>query len=136
RHDLRTDIRRARHGNRDYHALYLCARVPLVADRQGLSTRRADLAVCRGADRGDDPAGVSPRARRFLMRPKLRTQVPLFLLLCAFTAVNLTPVIWGVLTSIKRPVDAFSVPPTLIFLPTFEFHWQVWVEKAFWHFLI
>ena len=44
--------------------------------------------------------------------------------------------IWGVLTSIKQPVDAFSVPPKLIFTPTFEFHVQVWVEKAFWHFLI
>ena len=70
------------------------------------------------------------------MRPRMRTQLPLFLLLCGFTAVNLTPVIWGVLTSIKQPVDAFSVPPKLIFTPTFEFHVQVWVEKAFWHFLI
>jgi multiple sugar transport system permease protein len=56
------------------------------------------------------------------MRPRLATQLPLFLLLCGFTAVNLTPVIWGVLTSIKQPVDAFSVPPKLIFTPTFEFH--------------
>ena len=70
------------------------------------------------------------------MRPTLRTQLPLFLLLCGFTAVNLTPVIWGVLTSIKQPVDAFSVPPRLVFTPTFEFHRQVWVEKAFWHYLI
>ena len=60
----------------------------------------------------------------------------LSLLLCGFTAVNLTPVIWGVLTSIKQPVDAFSVPPKLIFTPTFGFHYQVWVEKAFWHYLI
>ena len=43
------------------------------------------------------------------MRRRMCTQVPLFLLLCAFTVVNLTPVIWGVLTSIKQPVDAFSV---------------------------
>ena len=56
------------------------------------------------------------------MRARLRTQLPLFLLLCGFTAMNLTPVIWGVLTSIKQPVDAFSVPPKLIFTPTFEFH--------------
>lgn len=70
------------------------------------------------------------------MRRHWRTQMPLFLALCAFTAVNLTPVIWAVLTSFKRPVDAFAVPPTLLFTPTFEFHWQVWVEKAFWHYLI
>jgi multiple sugar transport system permease protein len=70
------------------------------------------------------------------MYRRLRWQFPLFLLLAGFTAMNLTPIIWGVLISIKQPVDAFSVPPKLIFTPTFEFHQQVWVEKAFWHFLI
>lgn len=70
------------------------------------------------------------------MRRRMRWQVPLFLLLAGFTAVNLMPVIWGVLISVKQPVDAFSVPPTLFFTPTFDFHEQVWVEKAFWHFLI
>lgn len=70
------------------------------------------------------------------MRPGLRTQLPLFLALCAFTAVNLIPIVWAVLTSFKQPVDAFAVPPELIFHPTFQFHYQVWVEKAFWHYLI
>lgn len=50
--------------------------------------------------------------------------------------MNLTPVVWAVLTSVKQPVDAFAVPPRLLFAPTFEFHYQVWVEKAFWHYLI
>ncbi len=70
------------------------------------------------------------------MRTKLRTQLLLFIALCGFTAVNLTPVIWAFLTSIKLPVDAFATPPVLIFKPTFEFHYQVWVEKEFWRFLI
>jgi multiple sugar transport system permease protein len=70
------------------------------------------------------------------MRPAWRTQLPLFLLLAGFTAINLTPVIWGFLTSIKQPVDAFAIPPRFVFEPTFEFHWQVWVEKGFWRFLI
>jgi multiple sugar transport system permease protein len=70
------------------------------------------------------------------MPRRMRWQLPLFLLLAGFTAVNLMPVIWGVLISIKQPVDAFSVPPKLIFTPTFEFHEQVWVEKEFWRFLI
>ena len=30
---------------------------------------------------------------------RARTQVPLFLLLCGFTAVNLIPIVWAVLTS-------------------------------------
>lgn len=70
------------------------------------------------------------------MRRYARTQIPLFLILCAFTAIMLTPVVWAILTSFKRPVDAFAVPPTFIFSPTFEFHYQVWVEKAFWRYLI
>jgi multiple sugar transport system permease protein len=70
------------------------------------------------------------------MRPSRSSQFLLFVALCAFTVVNLTPIIWAFLTSIKLPVDAFAVPPKLIFTPTFEFHYQVWVEKEFWRFLI
>ena len=70
------------------------------------------------------------------MRRSAKTQVPLFLALCAFTFVTLVPVIWAILTSFKRPVDAFAVPPELIFHPTFTFHYQVWVEKGFWRYLI
>lgn len=70
------------------------------------------------------------------MKPRFRTQFLLFVVLCGFTVLNLTPVIWGFLTSIKQPVDAFSVPPKLIFTPTFEFHHQIWVEREFWRFLL
>jgi len=45
------------------------------------------------------------------MRPSRASQTLLFLALCAFTVVNLTPIIWAFMTSIKLPVDAFSVPP-------------------------
>ena len=61
------------------------------------------------------------------MAPKQRTQVILFVALCAFTTLNLTPIFWAFLTSIKLPVDAFAVPPKLIFDPTFRFHHEVWV---------
>ena len=50
--------------------------------------------------------------------------------------MTLVPVVWAVLTSFKRPVDAFAVPPKFMFPPTFEFHYQVWVEKRFWRYLI
>lgn len=65
-----------------------------------------------------------------------RSQLPLFLALLAFTLVNLTPVAWGFLVSIRQPVDAFAVPPKLLFAPTFEFHEQIWVEKQFWRYLL
>lgn len=63
-------------------------------------------------------------------------QIVLFILLCGFTVINLTPVIWAFMTSLKAPVDAFAVPPKFIFEPTFEFHREVWVERQFWRFLI
>jgi multiple sugar transport system permease protein len=70
------------------------------------------------------------------MRSVRLTRWLIFATLCVFTAINLTPILWAVLTSIKLPVDAFSIPPKLIFTPTFAFHEQVWVEKAFWVYLI
>jgi multiple sugar transport system permease protein len=70
------------------------------------------------------------------MRRRQFFQILLLTALAGYTAVTLTPVVWGVLTSLKQPVDAFSVPPTILFTPTFEFHVQVWVEKGFWRFLI
>ena len=53
-----------------------------------------------------------------------------------FTIVTMIPVIWAFLTSIKKPVDAFTVPPTIFFTPTLEFHRQVWFEHGFWSFLV
>jgi multiple sugar transport system permease protein len=63
-------------------------------------------------------------------------QLALLAGLSLFTAAMLTPVVWALLTSIKLPVDAFAVPPKLVFSPTFAFHYQVWVEKEFWRFLL
>lgn len=70
------------------------------------------------------------------MRPSPFSQMVLFLALCGFTVVQLTPIIWAFMVSIKQPVDAFATPPLLIFTPTFEFHLDVWIERGFWRFLI
>ncbi|WBU52034.1 carbohydrate ABC transporter permease [Paracoccus sp. SCSIO 75233] len=65
-----------------------------------------------------------------------RTQIVLFGCLLGMAIVNLTPVAWGFLTSIRQPVDAFAVPPKLIFKPTFEFHKEVWIDRGFWKYLV
>ena len=44
--------------------------------------------------------------------------------------------IWGFLASIKTPVDAFAIPPKVLFTPTFEFHSKVWLEEGFAKFLL
>lgn len=64
------------------------------------------------------------------------SQVLLFTGLAIFTLFNLIPLIWAVLTSLKHPADAFSIPPTLIFTPTFEYHRQIWIERGFVDYLV
>ncbi|WP_439522811.1 carbohydrate ABC transporter permease [Marivita sp.] len=66
------------------------------------------------------------------LRPgQQRTTWLIFIGLCVFTFINLTPLIWAVLTSLKDPRDAFTIPPTLIFEPTLKYHIQVWTENDF-----
>lgn len=67
---------------------------------------------------------------------RARTQTLLFVWLAVFSFVNLVPLIWAALTSIKNPADAFTIPPTLIFEPTLEYHRTVWLERGFVHYLI
>ncbi len=70
------------------------------------------------------------------MSRRARMQTLLLVGLVAFTIVNLVPILWGFLISIKQPADAFAIPPKLIFDPTLEFHVQVWFERGFFGFLL
>lgn len=69
-------------------------------------------------------------------KQRASSQFLLFVALSAFTMINLVPLFWAVLTSLKHPADAFSIPPTLFFTPTLEYHRQVWVEHGFIKYLI
>jgi multiple sugar transport system permease protein len=68
--------------------------------------------------------------------PRRRNEYLLFVALCIFTFVNLIPLLWAVLTSFKYPADAFTIPPTVIFQPTLEYHREVWFENDFFRYLI
>ena len=70
------------------------------------------------------------------MSRKARMQAMLLTALVLFTFVNLIPILWGFLISIKQPADAFSIPPKLIFTPTLEFHIDVWIHRGFLGFLL
>ena len=65
-----------------------------------------------------------------------RDQAVITVLLGIFTTISLIPILWAFLTSIKNPVDAFTVPPTFIFEPTLQFHYEVWFEHGFWSFMM
>ena len=69
------------------------------------------------------------------MRRHARLQIPLLVGLSVFTLINLVPILWGLIISLKQPADAFSIPPKLIFQPTLLFHYEVWVERGFLGFL-
>lgn len=57
-------------------------------------------------------------------------------LLSLFALFSLTPIIWAVMISIKQPADAFSIPPKLLFEPTFRFHYEIWAERRFLEFFL
>ena len=43
---------------------------------------------------------------------KPRHQFVLLTALSVFTVINLVPILWGLIISLKQPADAFSIPPT------------------------
>ena len=69
------------------------------------------------------------------MNRRASFQIPLLIGLGAFTLINLIPILWGFLISIRQPSDAFAIPPKLIFDPTLIFHYEVWMERGFLTFL-
>ena len=63
-------------------------------------------------------------------------RVVLALALSIFAFINLSPIVWAMLVSVRQPIDAFTSTLTLDFVPTLEFHWQVWAERGFGQFLL
>ena len=63
-------------------------------------------------------------------------QILLAAALWVATFFSLVPILWAILTSLKQPIDAFTIPPTFFFAPTVEYHYQIWFEKGFWTFLV
>lgn len=54
------------------------------------------------------------------------------LIFCAVVAVIvLSPILWGVIVSLKTRVDALSMPPTWFFTPTFENYRAAFVEGPY-----
>jgi len=49
--------------------------------------------------------------------------------------VALLPVVWLLMTSFKKPVDVYAMPPKIIFTPTVENYVTLFVERNFLHYL-
>lgn len=66
---------------------------------------------------------------------KLKT-IAIYLILFIFILILLFPVIWTFIISIKTPADAFSMPPKIIFKPTFRYYYELWIDRGFFGYLI
>jgi multiple sugar transport system permease protein len=56
--------------------------------------------------------------------------------LVSLLLLDLVPVFWGALVSIRQPIDAFAAPPRLLVMPTLEFHRVIWTQHGFVGFLL
>ncbi|WP_326824327.1 carbohydrate ABC transporter permease [Streptosporangium sp. NBC_01756] len=89
---------------------------------------------------GTRPLKVAPVARPRPGRTRRGTS-PALLKAGAYAALTVAaliaimPFVWAFLTSVKRPVDAFSLPPTWSFSPTLEAYRILWYEHDFAAFL-
>ncbi len=58
-------------------------------------------------------------------------KVAVYLLLIFISFFAFFPILNGVLISFKKPVDAFTIPPKIIFTPTMENHKYIWSNDDF-----
>src|SRR5262249_20125310 len=139
RHDLRPDRRRSGNRDRDDHDVHVPAWFSAVAGRKSIRPRNHHAHHPR-PDHRDVQRHLAAWLREKLMKTRqiarMRDQTLLFIGVAAFTFINLIPLIWAALTSVKNPSDAFTVPPTILFSPTIEYHRQVWFDRGFVHYLI
>jgi len=63
-------------------------------------------------------------------------QMIIYIILSLISVLFLFPIIYVVLTSLKYPEDAFSIPPKWLFIPTLKYHFYLWREEGFFKYLI
>jgi ABC-type glycerol-3-phosphate transport system permease component len=61
----------------------------------------------------------------------LAQNIVLYSALVFFSVFSLLPLIWTFLTSLKTPVDAFSMPPKFFFTPHWENYLNAWLLRDF-----
>lgn len=63
-------------------------------------------------------------------RPLTKASI-IYILLFGWLIISILPFIWTFLTSIKMPIDAFSLPPVWIFEPILDAYRTLWVDGSF-----
>jgi multiple sugar transport system permease protein len=67
-------------------------------------------------------------------RERLKSRL-LYAFLIVFVIFTLTPYLWLILTSFKSRLDAFAIPPKLIFTPTLKNYKEAFLDKHFLEYL-
>jgi multiple sugar transport system permease protein len=70
------------------------------------------------------------KAKRSLMTIARRVILVLLVVIFFF------PILWVILTSLKQPVDAFTMPPKWFFTPTIKHYVTLWVERPFFKYFL
>lgn len=65
------------------------------------------------------------------MRKNISLNRLTIILLTIWFIIAVFPFLWALLTSIKTPVDAFSIPPVWVFKPTLEAYQTLWGDGLF-----
>jgi multiple sugar transport system permease protein len=72
------------------------------------------------------------RSRRERRIRKILSTGLTYLALLAFSIFFLMPIVWIVMTSFKRQVDTFSIPPVWIFTPVLDHYEQIFWRNPIW----
>ena len=67
---------------------------------------------------------------------KIMEKVIIYCILILISAIFMFPVLHTVFTSLKKPVDAFCMPPKWLFSPTLKYHIHIWTKENFPKYLI
>lgn len=66
---------------------------------------------------------------------KVVASILIYGLLLFWFIFSVFPFFWALITSIKLPIDAFSMPPKWIFEPTFNAYKELWIQGDFFFYL-
>jgi len=62
---------------------------------------------------------------------KIMGKVTIYSIVILIAAIFMFPILHTILTSFKKPVDAFSMPPKWLFSPTLKYHIHIWTKELF-----
>ncbi len=73
------------------------------------------------------------KSKKSMKKSNRTKNILLYAGLIVFLIIVLMPYFWLILTSIKKRVDAFAIPPKVFFVPTWNNYYDAFIEKGMLH---